>query len=153
MKSLKDCFDIVRHFHQNIPYANFKTWLEENQVLRGFNLTEKLIQQLFSYLDPHKKGHLTENDWEVAFGGYTSDELNITELRDFISASYNSPTDAWEYYMHYEANGYPKTYLDYNTFSRASLEMLQGRLNEEELKKIWNRLLPGEAAVMSKVKF
>ena len=37
-------------------------------VLAGFNLTVKLMQQLFADLDPHKKGHLTELDWENAFG-------------------------------------------------------------------------------------
>lgn len=26
------------------------------------------MQELFAYLDPHKKGFLTEIDWRVAFG-------------------------------------------------------------------------------------
>ena len=51
-----------------ITFKNFTNWIELNMVLAGFNLTEKLMQQLFADLDPHKKGHLTELDWENAFG-------------------------------------------------------------------------------------
>jgi len=59
------------------------------------------MQQLFSDLDPHKKGHLTENDWEQAFGGYSADLLNLTELRDFISQNFQTPSDAWDYYINF----------------------------------------------------
>lgn len=44
-----------------------KKWVESNQALRGFNLTEGLYKRLFSDLDPHKKGYLTENDWINSF--------------------------------------------------------------------------------------
>ena len=48
--------------------AKYKEWIEVNHVLEGFNLTDKLMQELFSDLDPHKKGNLTETDWDNAFG-------------------------------------------------------------------------------------
>ena len=67
-KSLNDCFDIVAANTISITYAKFKDWIEQHNVQQGFNLTEKLVQELFSDIDPHKKGHLTENDWENAFG-------------------------------------------------------------------------------------
>lgn len=40
----------------------------DSLALRGFDLSEKLLQELFSDLDPHKKGYLTESDWVNAFG-------------------------------------------------------------------------------------
>ena len=51
-----------------ITYEQFKNWVEPRGVLHGFNLTEKLLKELFSDIDPHKKGNLTENDWNNAFG-------------------------------------------------------------------------------------
>ena len=51
-----------------MTFKHFSVWIETSMVLTGFNLTEKLMQQLFADLDPHKKGHLTELDWENAFG-------------------------------------------------------------------------------------
>ena len=50
-----------------VTFRQFAKWVEENRALSGFNLTEKLLQQLFADLDPHKKGHLTLLDWENAF--------------------------------------------------------------------------------------
>ncbi len=35
--------------------------------MSGFNLTGNLIQKIFSEIDPHKKGYLTESDWNNAF--------------------------------------------------------------------------------------
>lgn len=55
--------------HQKrLLYSQFYKWLEDSRALTGFNLTEKLVQEVFSDLDPHKKGYLTENDWLNAFG-------------------------------------------------------------------------------------
>lgn len=48
-------------------YNNFVQWIEKNQAIQGFNLTENLIQEFFASLDPHKKGYLSENDWQNAF--------------------------------------------------------------------------------------
>ena len=74
LNSIDECFDIVSKNTDRIDYVTFKEWIEAKQVLRGFNLTDKLVQQLFSDLDPHKKGHLTDVDWKTAFGGYSSDD-------------------------------------------------------------------------------
>ncbi len=30
-------------------------------------MTERLLQKLFADVDPHKKGYLTETDWNNAF--------------------------------------------------------------------------------------
>ena len=55
--------------HQKrLLYSQFYKWLEDSRALTGFNLTEKLVQEVYSDLDPHKKGYLTENDWLNAFG-------------------------------------------------------------------------------------
>lgn len=53
-----------------MTFKQFTDWIEKNQILHGFNLTEKLMQQLFADLDPHKKGYLSDLDWENGFGNY-----------------------------------------------------------------------------------
>ena len=50
-----------------MKYSQFHEFLEREHALQGFNLTEPLIQKLFSELDPHKKGFLNINDWRNAF--------------------------------------------------------------------------------------
>ena len=39
-------------------------------MLTGFNLTKQLQQQLFSEIDAHKKGYISENDWILAFSQF-----------------------------------------------------------------------------------
>ena len=50
-----------------IAYRKFKQWVEDSHALKGFNMTENLLLNIYSTLDPHKKGYLTFTDWEIAF--------------------------------------------------------------------------------------
>ena len=59
---------VISGYHKKIFYTQFLKWIRANNALRGFDVTEKLLQELFSDLDPHKKGYVTEQDWQNAFG-------------------------------------------------------------------------------------
>lgn len=41
-------YESITNHQTRMLYTQFKKWIEDKQVLTGFNLTEKLIQQLFS---------------------------------------------------------------------------------------------------------
>jgi len=58
-------------YRKKLVFAHFVKWVQDTDALRGFDLTDRLMQELFADLDPHKKGHLTESDWENAFGKNT----------------------------------------------------------------------------------
>ena len=53
---------------KKILYSQFEKWVEDSRALFGFDLTEKLLQHVYSDCDPHKKGYLTETDWLNSFG-------------------------------------------------------------------------------------
>ena len=136
-----------------MDYATFKKWAEEKNVLNGFNLTDKLMQELFSDLDPHKKGHLTINDWETTFKGYSKEDLHLTELQDFISTSFFSAKDAWEFFIKHNYTS-ELNYIDYNCFKMAVVELLPGRFTEGNINHIWHKLLEaGTSDVISKIRF
>jgi hypothetical protein len=62
-------------------YRDFKAWVDENMILNGFNLTETLMQRLFSYLDPHKKGFISEYDWIRDFENFPNVmEINVKSI-------------------------------------------------------------------------
>lgn len=67
-KTLTQSFDVISGYRKKLLYSYFVKWVNDTDALRGFDLTDKLMQELFADLDPHKKGHLTESDWENAFG-------------------------------------------------------------------------------------
>lgn len=71
-KDLAAAFDLITKHSVKLVYQVFKKWIEQNDILKGFSLTEALLLQLFGSLDPHKKGYLTISDWNNAFKGYDS---------------------------------------------------------------------------------
>jgi hypothetical protein len=44
-------------------------------------LTDQLLQQVFSEVDPHKKGYVTLDDWLNAFSGYSWQEQMFKEVQ------------------------------------------------------------------------
>lgn len=64
---MKESFDIVSGYRKKLVFQKFKKWIDEKNVLSGFDLTEKLVYEIFSDLDAHKKGYLVEPDWLNAF--------------------------------------------------------------------------------------
>ena len=65
--TLDASFDEISNHGARITFDQFNSWIFSHSVLDGFNLTEKLLRDLFSDFDPHKKGHLTKADWTAVF--------------------------------------------------------------------------------------
>ncbi len=53
-----------------VNFESFKSFFTQQNMLVGFILTPVLLQELFSKLDPHKKGYISSNDWKNAFRSY-----------------------------------------------------------------------------------
>lgn len=96
--SLKTSFETISEHQKRLLYSQFYKWLDSSRALTGFNLTEKLVQQVFSDLDPHKKGYLTENDWLNAFGGYGWTIQMFTELKETIYTQFPDLLKAWHFF-------------------------------------------------------
>lgn len=67
-KTIDSSFDEISHQGSRLTFEQFSKWISSHGVLEGFNLTDKLMKDLFSDFDPHKKGHLTRSDWHQVFG-------------------------------------------------------------------------------------
>lgn len=55
---LKESFHAASDGNEKLNFVAFNYFLDQRQALKGFNLTEPLIKELFSDLDAHKKGYL-----------------------------------------------------------------------------------------------
>ena len=84
---------------RRITYKQFKDWLDSSNALQGFNLTETLLKELFSDLDPHKKGHLTQNDWVNAFGSYNWSNQILEELQSTVASSFFNARAAFSFFL------------------------------------------------------
>ena len=61
---------------------------DQNNVLSGFDLTESLMWEIFSDLDPHKKGYLTEQDWINNFGNFEDEAKMIHEIKENLKENF-----------------------------------------------------------------
>jgi len=80
--SVNDSFKAACAGQGKISFNNFKQFVEREDALSGFNLTVTLVQQLFSELDPHKKGYLNKNDWTNAFQSFNWNDQLLVELKN-----------------------------------------------------------------------
>ena len=132
-KSLKDCFTFASKGMGKIKYRDFKEFMEETHALKGFNLTEQLLQQLFSELDPHKKGFLSESDFEIAFSGFNWYDQLVVELETLVSCSFADVNSAYEYFL---VTG-KKKHIDKKSFEKGVNSLRGTKLKGNELKFLW----------------
>ena len=69
-------------------FASFKKWIDQQNTLAGFDLTEHMLYQLFADIDVHKKGALNEVDWINAFGHFDCTEQMIAEISDTFKSNF-----------------------------------------------------------------
>lgn len=81
---------MISGYRKKMVFQKFKSWIDELNVLAGFDLTEKLVYELFSDLDVHKKGYLTEVDWTNAFAHYHWEDQMIRELKDALKTNFST---------------------------------------------------------------
>ncbi len=90
--SFRESFEDASNSSQKVTFEQFKRFVEKNNALNGFNLTLPLLQKLFAELDPHKKGYLTESDWNNSLSPFKMNDQTFIELKNLVQCSF---TD-WE---------------------------------------------------------
>jgi Ca2+-binding EF-hand superfamily protein len=151
--TLENSFEVISSHTMKMTYKHFATWIEEARALTGFNLTEKLLQQLFADLDPHKKGHLTQNDWENAFGGYSADGQMMTEVQDVLNTNFAGIQEAFDYFCDFEKTNLSLVKeVSLNAFKTSINALLPKRFDLSEINWLWNKSA-GAAETMDFNKF
>jgi Ca2+-binding EF-hand superfamily protein len=80
-------------------FEKFKLFLKEHPTcLDGLNLSEDEILILFSFLDPHKKGHITVNDLNEKLGNFDFYEKMHEEIKSYIVSFFKSPKEAYSFF-------------------------------------------------------
>jgi hypothetical protein len=71
-KFVKDNFEFIEFTKEEsknpiLKLHDFLHFLDRDNVLHGFNLSRDLKCKLFAWLDPHRKGYLSLQDWLMLF--------------------------------------------------------------------------------------
>ncbi|EGR32182.1 hypothetical protein IMG5_093060 [Ichthyophthirius multifiliis] len=137
-RNLVQSFDSISGYKKHMIYSQLMKWIQETDALRGFDLSDRLSQELFADLDPHKKGFLTFSDWQSTFGGYNWNFQMQEELREYIKTNFESSEKAYEFFLQ------GKKQLFYSNFVQAVNYIMPKRFVESDLKDMWNILLKQE---------
>ncbi|EAR94641.2 EF-hand protein (macronuclear) [Tetrahymena thermophila SB210] len=147
-KDLVEAFEKISNHSQKIEYQKLNDWILQTNALFGFNLTETLLQQLFAYMDPHKKGYITQDDWVECLKIYTeSKDIPLSDLTDLIYFSFKSNDEAFRFFLFgqkFEKQDFKNTQST-STTSEVSLHKFKFALNnlykqvysDKIVEKLW----------------
>jgi Ca2+-binding EF-hand superfamily protein len=148
--SVRDCFEEISERMSKISIAQFRKFLDDTRALSGFNLSKQLVNELFSEIDPHKKGYLVENDWVNAFGSYDWKSQLINEFKNAISCHFQSAESAFEYLASQTTkngttlgsfkNLTADARIGPEDFEKAVKTVLHKRFSPSDMKIIWTQL-------------
>lgn len=138
--SLKASFEAISEKNARMKFSQFKNWIENNRILSGFNMTEKLLQKLFADLDPHKKGYLSEVDWLNAFNGYNVQNQVLLEVQEALTTNYSDIENAFEFFISHESQiNTEATEITYQGFQKAIEALLPRRFDNSDMNYLWNK--------------
>ena len=137
--NIKMAFEAVSELTGKIKLEQFVRWIESNQILRGFNLTQQLLEKLFAELDPHRKAYLTESDWEHAFGGINYKDQCIKEIKDSVRSNFSDVRSAFEHFASYH-RPQPCLAIATHDFQQGINSLVPKRFSSVEIETFWNVL-------------
>ena len=115
------------------------------------------MQELFSDIDPHKKGYLTQQDWISAFGGFNWKTQTLHELKNIITTYFCDAASAFEYFVSFnrrsEDSEKRKVYFAefYQGISALSKTRYKATVRSaekvSEAQALWKRFAPGKESL------
>ncbi|KRX05153.1 hypothetical protein PPERSA_06787 [Pseudocohnilembus persalinus] len=152
--NIQQSFETITNMGQKLLFSIFKEWLQQNKVLQGLELTNNLLQQLFSELDAHKKGYLSKQDWINVFGNINKNDLTYQEIKDVLNQHFSSPYDAFKNLLFYGQKNLQQKQnkeniqqtkiqdklLYFDAFYNSVSLQIPNRFNKEELLNYWKFL-------------
>lgn len=134
-KSIQESFDIISGYKNRLLYQSFKQWIEDNQTLNGFDLTDKLLLEVFSSLDPHKKGYVTLNDFKNNFSAYQWQKQMKQEVQQAIDNDFEDIDKAYQFFSQNDKGD--SFSIDQTQFNKAVHSIFPQRFNDNDLTWFW----------------
>ncbi|EAS02007.2 EF hand protein (macronuclear) [Tetrahymena thermophila SB210] len=140
--SIQANFENVSQYKKKITFDQFQSWVEKSNSLQGFDLTNTLLQELFAYFDPHKKGFLTESDWINQFGHINWKKQMVEELRNLIYLHFSKKSqakEAFEFFLTRNDNPDNQKLIYLSGFYKGINYLYPKRFTFDEISQVWDR--------------
>lgn len=125
---------VTDELDQHLKLHKFKSFVNDRHILKGFNLTNNLMQELFAYMDPHKKGYLTMHDWDRIFKETRDHEPSLDDILKLIASIYDNKQQAIQM-MKTITQEQDKITKD--EFVQFINQIVPQRYTNDQLKQVW----------------
>ena len=139
---LSKSFDEIADHHAQLSFEHFNQFVEKSRALHGFNLTKELMHEMYAQLDPHKKGYLTENDWNNAFSKYNWNEQCLAELKNMIASNFADNESAFEFFLSFAPTQTRQKRISQTAFAKALTSLSSKRFTQNDLTALWKSCCP-----------
>ncbi|EGR32180.1 hypothetical protein IMG5_093040 [Ichthyophthirius multifiliis] len=133
-QNLEQSFEQISNYKNRIIYSQFEQWVEKSRALQGFNLNNQLIQQVFSDLDPHKKGYLTKKDWIQNFSVFNFQIQMIKEVQETVNSSFSTMQEAFNFFSN------KQKFITFSQFENGIKNLFLDRFNNNDINTLWFKL-------------
>lgn len=137
--SVDESFKNAAEESPKLKYNQFNAFLEREHALQGFNLTQPLVQKLFSELDPHKKGFLNINDWRNSFKTFNSADQLIVELKNTVASTFSNCDSVFQFFLNFSSAG-TQSNITYSIFEKAINALTSERFKKSDIQRLWRQL-------------
>jgi hypothetical protein len=135
--SASESFAAASKNTQKINFDTFVELLKKEDFLNGFNLTSSLYEELFSQIDPHKKGFISVNDWKNAFERFNFLDQKNVELKASVASAFVDYESAFNFFLTFGASN---DAINESCFLKAVNSITSERFKESEISGLWKRL-------------
>ena len=135
-QTLKASFKAAALEKDRVNYADFTTFISKQEALKGLNLTESLVKQLFCDLDSHKKGYLVFQDWLNAFKAFDWKNQLLIELQDAMQSNFVDCSSAFNFFSSAES----KQAIGRLAFKKAVVATVGDHCKDAALDQLWEAL-------------
>ncbi|OMJ84015.1 hypothetical protein SteCoe_14938 [Stentor coeruleus] len=148
-KKIHHAFNEISKKSTKITLENFINWVNENQVLTEYRLTNQLLQNLFAYLDPHKKGFLSQEDWNLCLGSFSYSATCLQEVKDAIRSSFSDVKGAFDYFLTFHT-GTPPMKISIKDFEKAIENIIPKRFGKKDINCLWKTVFADNSFISFK---
>ena len=142
-KSLSQAFNEIGRTEKNLLSSNFLKWIQQNGILTGFMANENMLKELFASLDPHKKGYLSENDFNHAFGNFDWKSSVAMEFIETLQTKFSEIKEAFKHLCGYNSSNS----LGREQFSQALNQLFGARFKTNDEQELWRQISANKESV------
>ena len=135
----QEAFEAASGKTDRVTLVSFLAWINSTQVLTEYRLTNQLIQQLFAYLDPHKKGYLSAEDWTLCLGTFNYSTSCLQEVKDAIRSNFSDVKTAFDYFLTYHTET-PPDKISLKDFEKAVEAIIPKRFSKKDFLNLWKKI-------------